>query len=106
MEKHEPIYYKKLTPAERGDMASITKHPGMDVVLEKIMKGHAHQQLLQIMDVPPDDPDRVPKLAAISSTAYAMQLFYELVKQELELNFRALQQEEERLKREAERNDR
>ena len=104
MKVHEPIYFKKLSPAERADLGSITKHPGMDVFLEKILKGHCDQQLLQIMEVPPDDPNRQVKLNAISETAYSMQLFLELARQELGLNWKYLEAEELRRHKEAEKN--
>ena len=72
--------------------------------IEKILKGHCDQQLLQIMEVPPDDPNRQVKLNAISETAYSMQLFLELARQELGLNWKYLEAEELRRHKEAEKN--
>jgi hypothetical protein len=92
MKKHDPI---KLNPAERTDLASITKHPGMTVLVERIVEGHVNQQLAMIFDVQPDDADRVTKLSAIAETAYAMELFSKLVQDELARNWGILQQEEE-----------
>ena len=102
MKKHDPI---KLSPTERVDLGSITKHPGLSVLVDKIIAGHAQQQLEMIHTVEPDDPERVTKLDAISATAYAMKLTHELVKREIELNWKNLLEEEERRVREAAENE-
>jgi hypothetical protein len=93
MKQHDPI---KLNATERSDLGSITKHPGMVVLVDKILAGHAQQQLEQIHTVQPDDPDRVTKLDGISAVAFAMKLTLELVRKELNLNWRTLQEEESR----------
>jgi hypothetical protein len=98
VKKHVPI---KLGPTERVDLGSITKHPGMTVLLERIGKGHADQQLLSVLDVEPDDPERVVKIDAISSVAYAMKLFLELLRKEVVLNWEFLQQQEVERQKEA-----
>lgn len=92
MKQHDPI---KLSPTERSDLGSITKHPGMTVLVEKIIAGHAQQQLEQIHSVQPDDPARVTKLDGIGAVAFAMRLTLELVRKEIDLNWRTLQAEEE-----------
>ena len=94
MKKHDPIY-KTLGPQKKTDLASITRHPGMAVLIEDLARGHLKQQLNQIMDVDVDDPERITKLAAISATAYAMDLFIKLLEQEMGYNFKAIQDEEE-----------
>lgn len=102
MKKHSPV---KLTDVERADLASIVNHPGMDVVIKKIIGGHCEQQLGQIMEVDLDDADRDVKLAAISSTAYAMKLFRDLVVKEIQLNTDTLLKREEDLKRQREQQE-
>lgn len=92
MKKHEPI---ELTSAERIDLASITKHPGMGVI-QKILKGHVDQQLAMVFDVQPDDPDRTTKLDGIGSVAYAMKLTHELFTNEVKRNWEILQREEKK----------
>jgi 23S rRNA maturation-related 3'-5' exoribonuclease YhaM len=76
------------------DLASITKHPGMVVLLDKLIRGHAQQQLHKIYEVKPEDPDRVTKLDAISSTAYAMNKMEEYIRRELEENWDLLARKE------------
>jgi len=92
MKQHDPI---KLSPTERSDLGSITKHPGMVVLVEKIMAGHVQQQLEQVHSVQPDDPARVTKLDGIGAVAFAMKLNLELVRKEIDLNWRMLQEAEE-----------
>lgn len=91
LKDHIPII---LSQPERMDLGSITKHPGMMVLLDKIVRGHAQQQLHLIYKVPPDDANRVTKLDAISSTAYAMNLFEECIRQELQRNWDILAAQE------------
>jgi hypothetical protein len=98
MEKHKPIL---LNPVQRAELASITKHPGLTVLLEDIIKGHIEQQLGMIFQVQPDDSERITKLAAIAETAYAMQLFYKVVKDEIDRNWNKIAAEEEQRRREA-----
>jgi hypothetical protein len=94
MKQHDPI---KLTPTERSDLGSITKHPGLTVLIERIIGGHAEQQLQQIHTVQPDDPDRSTKLDGIGAVAFAMKLTYEMAKREIEFNWKILQEQEEAL---------
>jgi hypothetical protein len=98
MKLHDPI---KLTPAERADLGSISRHPGMIVLIEKILAGHTQQQLEMIHTVQPDDPQRVSKLDGISAVAFAMKLTLELVRREVDFNWRTLQGEEETRERAA-----
>ena len=98
MEMHLPM---KLGPTERVDLASITKHPGMTVLVDKILRGHALQQREMIHEVALDDADRITKLSAICAVADAMKLTLELVRRELDYNWRMLQEEEERRAKEA-----
>jgi hypothetical protein len=83
-----------LTTNDRANLGSVQKHPGFQVLLEKIMKGHAQQALYQIHDVPLDDPNRTAQLDAICSVAYAMQKSLDLVLRELKRNWEILEQEE------------
>ena len=87
LSEHVPVI---LNSVERMDLGSISKHPGMAVLLDKIMRGHAQQQLHMIYDVKPEDPDRVTKLNAISATAYAMNEFEKWIRLELEQNWKIL----------------
>jgi hypothetical protein len=91
MEKHVAVI---LSPAEQADLGSITKHPGMHILVEKVMKGHVDQRLHQIYDVPLDDRDRITKLAAISASAVAMGDFLDFVRKELYENWKVLEQRE------------
>jgi hypothetical protein len=100
MKKHVAI---KISSTEEIDLASIIKHPGMFVFVEKVLKGHVDQQLAMIFEVQPDDPDRLTKLAAISGTAYAMQLMLELARTELRELWKKLEAQEVKRKREAEK---
>jgi hypothetical protein len=84
-----------LSPNERADLGSVQKHPGVVVLIEKIMKGHAQQMLAQIHTIELDDPARTAKLDAICSVAYAMQKSLDLVRRELQRNWDTLRQEEE-----------
>lgn len=95
MEKHKEI---KLNATERSDLGAVQKHPGVQVLVERIIAGHAQQQLEQIHTVQPDDPNRVTKLDGISAVAFAMKLNLELVRQELDYNWKILQAQEERAK--------
>jgi hypothetical protein len=83
-----------LSAVERMDLGSITKHPGMVVLLDKLIRGHAQQQLHKIYEVKPEDPDRVTKLNAISSTAYAMNELEKWIRQELQHNWDVLAKKE------------
>lgn len=91
----------KLSPPERVDLASITKHPGMEVLLNKILETHVAQQLDRIHKVKLDDPDRVVKLDAICSVAHAMRLTAEIVKMEIAHNWKILEDEEKARRRAA-----
>ena len=95
MKQHAPI---KLNSAERVDLGSITKHPGMEVLLKKILAGHVQQQLEMIHDVQPDDPDRTSKLDGIGAVAFAMKLTEQLLLRELEENWKYLLQQESKAK--------
>ena len=101
MKAHKPI---ELTPAERLDLASITKHPGMLVLVDKILESHVKEELHSIYEVQLDDPERVTKLDAICASAYAMKLTLELIRGELVRNWNILaKQEEERKAKNAEK---
>lgn len=92
MEKHNPV---PLTGTERTDLASITRHPGMTVLIEKIIGTHMRGQLEMVHNVQPDDPYRVTKIDGICAVANGMKLTYELAKAEVERNWRILQEQEE-----------
>lgn len=91
MKQHDPI---KLGPTDRVDLASITKHPGMVVLVEKILAAHVKQQLEMVHDVQPDDPNRITKIDGICAVANGMKLTLELVRRELDFNWRTLQEQE------------
>ena len=99
MEKHNPT---KLTPIQRVDLGSITKHPGMAVLLDAILGKHLREQLEMVHNVQPDDPYRVTKIDGICAVANGMKLAAELLKRELDFNWRILEDEEKQRKREAE----
>jgi hypothetical protein len=99
MKQHDPI---KLSPAERSDLGSITRHPGMAVV-DKILAEHVQKALEQVHEVQPDDPDRTTKLDGIGSVAFAMKMTLELLRKEIHRNWQILQQEEEAAKNESEK---
>jgi hypothetical protein len=105
MIKHKPI---TLNPAQRADLGSITRHPGMDVLVEVIMAGHLRQQEEAVHQIAPDDPDRIKKIDAICSVSYAMKLNLDLVRQELHSNWMRLESAaaQARLKAGAEENAR
>lgn len=98
MQKHDPI---KLTPNERIELGSISRHPGMAILLEKILATHVRQQLEMVHSVQPDDPDRITRIDGICAVANGMKLAYELLLKEIDLNWRTLQAEEEQRKIEA-----
>lgn len=101
MQKFEPI---KLDPGERIELASVQKHPGVaGVLIGKILEGHVNQALLKIYEVEPDDPDRTVKIEAISAVAYAMKLSRDLVKRELDRNWKIVMDEEEKRKKAAQK---
>ena len=83
-----------LSPTERVDLGSISKHPGMRVLFGHIAKEHCDQQQMAIMNVEPGDPNRVNQLASISATAYAMRLFLALLEQEVNHNWAILERAE------------
>ena len=91
-----------LSPTERVDLGSITKHPGMAVLFGKIAKAHCDQQQMQVMNVPPTDPNHTSKLAAIGTVTYAMRLFLSVLEKEVNHNWAILEQAEINRKREAE----
>ena len=91
MEKHNPT---KLTPTQRVDLASITKHPGMTVLLDAILGKHLREQLEMVHNVQPDDPYRVTKIDGICAVANGMKLAAELLRRELDYNWRILEEEE------------
>lgn len=91
MKKHDPV---KLTQAERMDIASITKHPGMAAVIDRILGQHYDQQMAMIHTVQIDDADRIVKISAICAVADAMKLNIECLKQELQLNWEILAKQE------------
>ena len=72
------------------------------VLVDKILRGHALQQREMIHEVALDDADRITKLSAICAVADAMKLTFELVRRELDYNWRMLQEEEEQRAKEAE----
>ena len=84
-----------LTQAERMDLASITKHPGMNVLVDRIVDVHVRQSLEQIHGVQPDDPDRTSKLDGIGTVSFGMKLLSEAVKSELKRNWDILAKQEE-----------
>jgi hypothetical protein len=90
-----------LSPNERADLGSVQRHPGVVLLVEKIMKGHAQQALHQVYDVELDDPDRLTKIDAICAVAHAMQKSLDLVRRELDRNIKILTQEEEKARKEA-----
>lgn len=101
MEKLKPA---PLNAVERMQLGSIQRHPGMGVLVEKIMGYHAKEQLQLIYTVMPDDPDRVTKLDAISSVAFAMQLHLDLIRDELKRNLAWIENEEKQRLREGKKN--
>lgn len=92
----------KLSPPERVDLASITQHPGVEVLIGKISKVHIDQQMNRIHKIKLDDADRLTKLDAICSVAQGMTLMWEILKMELMHNWKELQDQETARKREAE----
>lgn len=98
MEKHSPT---KLSPTQRVDLGSITKHPGMTVLLEAIVTKHLREQLEMVHNIQPDDPNRVVKIDGICAVANGMKLTLELMRRELDYNWRILEDEEKQRKREA-----
>jgi hypothetical protein len=97
MEKHNPV---PLTATERVDLGSITRHPGMTVLLEKIIGTHMRGQLEMVHNVQPDDPHRVTKIDGICAVANGMKLTYELAKREIERNWKILEEQEVQRQRE------
>ena len=90
-----------LSNNERADLGSVQRHPGFVILVEKIMKGHADQALHQVYDIELDDADRVTKIDAICSTAFAMKKALDMVRRELDRNFKILTQQEEQARKEA-----
>jgi len=83
-----------LGPAERDDLAQITRHPGMDVLIERIMEGHVRAQLENVHKVKLDYADRRAKIDAICAVSTAMRLSLEIIKGELEDNWKTIQDAE------------
>lgn len=83
-----------LSPVERTDLASVQRHPGVAVLVEKILATHARQQLEAVHDVQADDPDRVTKIDGICSVANGLKLALELLRREMDLNRRIFEQAE------------
>lgn len=98
MEKHSPT---KLTPTQRVDLGSITKHPGMFVLLDAIVQKHLREQLEMVHNVQPDDPNRITKIDGICAVANGMKLTLELMRRELDYNWRILEEEEVARKKQA-----
>ena len=94
-----------LSPAERMDLASITSHPGMSVLVGKIIETHVKQQMDEIHKVKLNDADRLVKLDAICALAQAMRLTAEIIKMEIAHNFKTLADAEEARAREAKKNE-
>jgi hypothetical protein len=99
---HKPT---PLTNAERNDLAAITKHPGMEVLIGKILEQHARQQLERIHKIPLDDAARVTKLDAICSVAQAMRLTTEIAKMELAHNWKTLEDAENARREKGKKNE-
>jgi hypothetical protein len=91
LNRHLPVL---LNQAERDDVGSIYKHPGLGVILGKILFGHYQQEMAGIHDIAVDDPDRITKLAATCAVADAMKMTIELLKRELDQNWLILQNQE------------
>lgn len=95
---HLPIV---LTGNERADLGSVQRHPGFVLFVEKVLKGHAQQQIHKIFEVELSDADRVTKLDAICAVAHAMQGTLELARWELDRNIMEIEAVEEKTRREA-----
>jgi hypothetical protein len=80
-----------LNPAERADLASITKHPGMEVLIGKILETHVKQQMERVHAIKLDDEHRLTKLDAVCSLAQAMRLTAEIIKMEILNNWAHLE---------------
>lgn len=99
---HKPT---PLSPAERADLASITQHPGMWVLIGKILEAHARQQVDRIHTVSLADADRSTKIEAICSVAQGMTLTAEVVKMEIMHNWKTIQDAEIARAKAAEQNE-